>query len=184
MMWLSFQVQSHLYIELVNMLIYNEDAKSIAYSCQTEVEVRWLHMNYKWHEKSFWRSEHTVGMPCVCFMDSVNKGLPTEMQHIQQIDRILRHAANKQVPHKARQIKAGKVNMTVNTSSCTHLYGLSYVLLLPGAFCTNKIVMHLRLKKKNKANIVVKIHNVRELRPTKARTKSRAQRQTCREKNH
>lgn len=63
-------------------LQYDEEAKSIMYSCYAEVEVKGLHMNYEWYEKRFWRSEHTVGMPCVCFMDSVNKGLPTEMQQI------------------------------------------------------------------------------------------------------
>jgi len=66
------------------------------YLCYAEVEVKGLHMNY---EKRFWRSAHTVEMPCVCFMDSVNKGLPTDMKHIWQINRVLRHAANKQVPH-------------------------------------------------------------------------------------
>lgn len=82
MTFISGAITVYLYTEVANMLIYDEDAKSILYSWYAEVEVRGLHMNYEWYEKRFWRSEHTVGMPCVCFMDSVNKGLPTEMQHI------------------------------------------------------------------------------------------------------
>lgn len=121
-------------------------------------------MNYEWYEKRFWRSELTFGMPCVCFMDSVNKGLPTEMQHIQQINRVLRHAANKQVPHKARQIKAGKSQYDCKYIQLHSLIWLILCAISAGGFLheSNCHAFKTEREIEEKMNIVVKIHKLRK----------------------